>query len=207
MATLRQEEDFTEDDFQKHPVWRIARHCEDETAPNTEINERTFSPWKKPITKDIIWPNSKILVAGMIRFADGTMYPGYFQLVGTNWDDPLPPRRMKDGNSTKPLRWSAKRGGNQLSILSLIAPCFFVKGRAWDFHFRKMLQVRETHIRVFYLETAKRPNEVFPVQFETHYGISGSVDRGVIPGFYRFPLDQPHEVSVGEDVWSKYAKR
>ena len=204
---IKQEEDFTERDFGVHPVWRIAKHGEDEAAAAVEINERSFSPWTKPISKDIIWPHSKVLVAGRFRFADGSMYPGYFQLVGTNWDDPLPPRRMSDGSTAKPLQWSARRGGAELSILSLISPIVFVKGSPMHFGLHRMLQVRETHIRVFYSHVGKTPADTFPVHFETHHGIDATVSSGVIPGFYRFPLDRPHEISSGEDVLSKYSKR
>jgi hypothetical protein len=204
---IRQEEDLTERDFRADPVWRIARHVQDGTAPPPEIDERSFSPWTGPITKDIIWPHSKLLVSGSFRFADGAVYPGFFQLVGTNWDDPLPPRKTRDGNSPKPLQWSARRGGTELSILSLISPIVFVKGSPLDFDLHKMLQVRETHIRVFYMHTAKTPYETFPVHFETHHGIDATVNSGVIPGFYRFPLDKPFEISAGEDIWAKHAKR
>jgi len=204
--SIRQEEDLTERDFKTHPVWRIARHIEDGTAPTVEIDERSFSPWTEPITTDIVWPHSKLLVSGSFHFADGTVYPGLFQLVGTNWDNPLPPRKMRVGNFTKPLQWSARRGGTELSILSLISPIVFAKGSQLDFNFHKMLQVRETHIRVFYMQIAKKPGETFPVRFETHYGIDSTVNSGIIPGFYRFPLDKPYEMSTGEEVLSKYAK-
>jgi hypothetical protein len=203
---IRQEEDLTERDFKTHPVWRIVRGGEDGTVPTVEINERSFSPWTEPITKDIIWPHSKVLVTGSFRFADGSVYPGYFQLVGANWDDPLPPRKMRDGSTAKPLQWSARRGGTELSILSLISPIVFVNGSSLDFDFHKMLQVRETHIRVFYMQTAKTPGETFPVRFETRYGIDSTVNSGIVPGFYRFPLDKPYEMSTGEDIWSKFAK-
>ena len=203
---IRQEEDLTERDFKTHPVWRIARHVDHETAPNFEIDERSFAPWAEPITKDTIWPHSKVLVSGSFHFADGSVYPGFFQLVGTNWDDPLPPRKMKDGTFAKSLQWSARRGGAALSILSLVSPRVFVKGNQLDFDLHKMLQVRETHIRVFYMQIEKTPREAFPVRFETHFGTDRTVNSGVIPGFYRFPLDKPQEFSAGEDVWSKYAK-
>jgi hypothetical protein len=204
---IKQEEDLTERDFKTYPVWRIARHVENGIAPGVEIDERSFSPWTKPITNDIVWPHSKLLVSGSFHFADGTDYPGFFQLVGTNWDDPLPPRKMKDGSSAKALQWSARRGGSELSILSLISPIIFAKGNQLDFDFHKMLQVRETHIRVFYTQIAKSPTETFPVRFETHHGIDRTVNSGIIPGFYRFPLDKPYEVSTGEDIWAKSANR
>ncbi|HSY02632.1 MAG TPA: hypothetical protein VK819_10765 [Acidobacteriaceae bacterium] len=204
---IRQEEDLTERDFKTHPVWRIARHVEDGTAPTAEIDERSFSPWTKAITKDIVWPHSKLLVSGSFHFADGSVYPGFFQLVGTNWDDPLPPRKMRDGSFAKPLQWSARRGGAELSILSLISPIVFVKGDQLDFDLHRMLQVRETHVRVFYMQVTKTPGKTFPVRFETHHGIDGTVNSGIIPGFYRFPLDQPHEISTGEDIWLKFKKK
>ena len=204
---IKQEEDLTERDFKTHPVWRIAKQVEGETAPTIDIDERSFSPWSKPISTDIIWPHSKVLVSASFHFADGTVYPGFFQLVGTNWDDPLPPRKMRDGNFTKPLQWSSRRGGSELSVLSLISPIVFAKGNQLDFHFLKMLQVRETHIRVFYMQIAKMPSETFPVRFETHHGIDSTVNSGIIPGFYRFPLDKSYEMSTGEDIWAKFAKR
>jgi hypothetical protein len=202
---IRQEEYLTEHDFKAWPVWRDAKHAVHEGS-NVEIEERAFAPWTKPITTDIIWPHSKILVSGSFRFADGTDYPGFFQLVGINWDDPLPPRKMKDGSLAKPLQWSARHGGTELSILSLISPIVFVKGDQLHFNFHRMLQVRETHIRVFYAHIAKTPRETFPVRFETGYGNKGTVNSGIIPGFYRFPPDKPHELSTGEDVWLKYTK-
>ena len=204
---IKQEEDLTERDFKTHPVWRIARHVEGRTEPTAEIDERSFLPWMKPVTKDVIWPHSKLLVSGSFHFADGSVYPGFFQLVGTNWDDPLPPRKMRDGSFAKPLQWSARRGGAELSILSLIAPCVFVEGFTLDFHIRKMQQVQETHVRAFYIQVAKTPSQTFPLRFETHHGIDGTVNSGIIPGFYRFPLDQPHEISTGEDIWLKFKKK
>lgn len=204
---IRQEEDLTERDFKTHPVWRIARHVEGGTAPTAEIDERSFSPWTEPITKDIIWPHSKLLVSGSFHFADGTVYPGFFQLVGTDWDDPLPPRKMRDGSFAKPLQWSARRGGVELSVLSLISPIVFAGGSQLHFDYHKMLQVRETHIRVFYSQIAKTPVETFPVRFETRYGTDRTVKSGIIPGFYRFPLDKPYELSTGDDIWAKFANR
>jgi hypothetical protein len=206
MMKIKQEEDLTERDFKTHPVWRIARHIEGGIEPTVEIDERSFLPWMKPVTKDVIWPHSKLLVSGSFHFADGSVYPGFFQLVGTNWDDPLPPRKMRDGTITKPLQWSARRGGSELSVLSLISPIVLIKGDQLDFDFHRMLQVRETHVRVFYMQVAKTPGETFPVRFETQYGIDGTLNSGVIPGFYRFPLDKPYEISTGEDIWAKFAK-
>lgn len=203
---LRQIEDFTTEDFERFPTWRTASGERGADGGRNEINERTFAPWQRRITTDIVWPHSKVLVAGSFRFADGSMHPGYFQLVGTNWDDPLPPRKMIDGNTAKPLQWSARRGGGELSILSLIAPCVFVKERLLDFQLRKIQQVRETHILALYAQIAKKPSETFPVRFETHHGINAMVNSGTIPGFYRFPLDQPYEITTGEDVLSKRAK-
>jgi hypothetical protein len=204
---LKEIADLTEQDFEAHPVWRIARHTESGIDPGVEINERTFSPWKEQITQEIIWPHSQVLVAGRFHFADRDTHPGFFLLVGANWDDPLPPRRMRGGSFAKPLQWSARRGGGELSILSLLAPCVFVKGALLDFHIRRVRQVQETHVRVFYMQIAKTPSETFPVSFETNHGISSTVNSGTIPGFYRFPLDQPHEISTDEDIWSKFASR
>jgi hypothetical protein len=205
---LKEIDKLTEKDFEKSPIWRIARHVVDvDSKPDVEIDEFTFAPWTKPITKDIIWPHSKLLVSGSFRFADGSIYPGFFQLVGANWDDPLPPRKMRDGSYAKPLQWSARRGGGELAILSLLEPVIFVKGDQLHFHLHAVLPVRETHVRVFYMHSAKTPSEVFPVNFETQHGIAGTVDSGVIPGFYRFPLDKPYEVSTCEDIWLKFAER
>lgn len=205
-VVIRQEEDLTEHDFEAHPVWRIARHVGNGATSEFEIDERSFSPWAEPITEEILWPHSKVLVSGDFRFADGSLHAGFFQLVGKNWDDPLPPRKMKDGGLATPLRWSARRGGAALSVLSLISPRIFVKGDQLHFDLHRTLQVRETHVRVFYMHTKKEPGEVFPVQFQTNVGTDTAVQSGVIPGFYRFPLDKPHEVSTGEDIWSKYKK-
>jgi hypothetical protein len=198
---------FKARDFERHPVWRITSGDSYEKRSRYEITDTTYSPWTGPITKDMLWPRSKLLVAGTFRFADGSEHPGYFQLVGTNWDDPLPPRKMRDGTFGRPLQWSARRGGGELSILSLISPEVFHDGSSMDFHLHPVLPVRETHIRVFYSHFAKTPSETFPVHFETRHGTSETVNSGFIPGFYRFPLDKPHEVSLGEDVLEKRAKR
>jgi hypothetical protein len=198
---------FTARDFERYPIWRVSSGDSLETRSRFEITDTTYSPWTEPVTKDILWPRSKFLVSGRFQFADGSEYPGYFQLVGTNWDDPLPPRRMRDGTYAKPLQWSARRGGGELSVLSLLSPEIFVKGSALDFHFHPVLPFRETHVRVFYSHTGKTPAETFPVHFETQHGIDGAVNSGVIPGFYRFPLGKPYEVNTGEDIWLKFAKR
>jgi hypothetical protein len=204
---LKEIDEFTARDFEDHPVWRVSTGDSFLRRSRVEITDTTYSPWKGPITKETIWPRSKLLVAGVFRFADGSVYPGYFQLVGTNWDDPLPPRKLSDGSIGRAPQWSARRGGDELSILSLIAPEIFHDGSLMNFHLHPVLPVRETHIRVFYGLFSKTPSETFPVHFETKYGTNETVNSGVIPGFYRFPLDKPHEIVSGEDVLKRFAKR
>jgi len=130
------------------------------------------------------------------ELADGSKYPGYIRAVPDNWDTPLPPRKMRDGNYTKPLQWSARRGGSPLSILSLHCPVMFVDGRGLDFHLKREPR-RKAHVRNFYETVGKPPNAVFPVRFHADPVLASRIVEGRMDGFYTFPLDKPFEIDTG----------
>jgi hypothetical protein len=193
---MKRDSDLTHDDFVRHPVW-IGVHNFDSGEPWYELSdEQTFRPWTGALPFDE--RRGLVLVAATFELADGSCYPGYFRAVREDWDVPLPPRRMRDGNYTKSKQWSARRGGSPLSILSLHLPILFVGGRPLDFHIRLRESRRTTHIKDFYTTLGKTPQEVFPVRFHADPNLTSRIVEGRMEGFYAFPLDKPFEINMGE---------
>jgi len=193
---MKQEYDLKFDDFVRHSVW-IGVHNFDSGEPWYELSdEQTFRPWTGALPFDE--PRGFVLVTATFELADGSRYPGYFRAVREDWDVPLPPRRMSDGNYTKPLQWSARRSGSPLSILSLHCPIIFAVGRSLDFHLRLKEPRRKTHIKDFYATLGKQPSEVFPVRFHADPRLANRIVDGRMEGFYAFPLDKPFEINTGE---------
>jgi len=185
---MKQDYDLTFDDFVRHPVW-IGVHNFDSGEPWYELSdEQTFRPWTRALPFDE--PRGFVLVTATFELADGSHYPGYFRAVREDWDVPLPPRRMRDGNYAKPLQWSARRCGSPLSILSLHCPIMFVGGRALDFHLRRKEPRRTMHIKDFYDTLGKSPRQVFPVRFHADPSLANRIVEGRMEGFYSLPARQ-----------------
>ena len=198
---MKQEYDLCASDFVRHPVW-IGVHNYDSGEPWYELSdEQTFRPWTDPLP----FPNIRGIaqVAATFELADGSVYSGYFSPQREDWDAPLPPRRMRDGNYTKPLQWSARRCGSPLSILSLHRPVMFVEGRGLDFHLRLREPRRTAHIKDFYAALGKLPRAVFPVRFYADPSLASGIVEGRMDGFYAFPLDKPFEINTGEAELNK----
>jgi hypothetical protein len=195
---MKQAEDLTLADFERYPLWVGVRdHDVDEPWFET-ANERTYRPWTgmTPLTRKS--PFSPTLVAAKFELADGSVCPGCFHPVGEDWDVPLPPRRMRDGNYTKPLQWSARRGQTALSVLALHCPAIFVEGRTFGFHLLRQPERRRECVQSFYKTLGKRPSEVFPVHFKASSGLTDGICAGRLDGFFSFPLDKPFEIDTGE---------
>jgi len=191
---LKQIYDLRPEDFVRQPVL-VGVHNFDYGQPWYELSdEQTFRPWTGPLP--FAEERGFVLVAATFELADGSGYPGYFWAVRENWDEPLPPRKMRDGNYTKPLQWSARRGGSPLSILSLHCPVIFVGGRSLDFHLKREPR-RKAHIQDFYATIGKPPGAVFPVRFFADPKLASRIIEGRMDGFYTFPLDKPFEINTG----------
>lgn len=198
MPELRQIWDLRLPDFERHPLW-IGVHNFDIDEPwYDKADDQTYRPWTGPL------PFSErrgiVLVRAEFELNDGSIFPGCFHPVRDNWDEPLPPRRMRDGNYTKPLQWSARRGGSPLSVLSLHLPAIFINGQAFGFHLLRRPEMRKEHIQSFYAALRKSPSDVFPVRFEATPGLFTGVTSGRMEGFYTFPLDKPFEIDTGESL-------
>ncbi len=193
---LKQQYDLTLSDFDRYPLW-IGVHNFDSGQPWWEnADEQTYRPWTGPLPFQE--ERGMVLAKAVFEFADGATFQGYFRPVREDWDEPPPPRKMRDGNFSKPLQWSARRGGTPLSVLSLHMPVIFVDGAALDFHLKRRPEMRKEHVRRFYAATQKTPSAVFPVRFHTEPDLFTGIVAGQIDGFYTFPLDKPFEIDTGE---------
>src|SRR6185369_7948419 len=124
LPELKQECDFTSRDFERFPVW-IGVHNYDIDEPwYDECDEETYRPWtgQLPFTEK----RGIALVAATIEFADGSIYPGYYQSTRENWDTPPSPSKTLEGAPITNPSWSARLGGTQLSVLALLNPTVFV---------------------------------------------------------------------------------
>jgi hypothetical protein len=142
-------------------------------------------------------PFSPVLAAARFQLSNGKSYRGYFNPVRDDWDDPLRPRKMRDGSLGISLRWSKRRGGTPHSILALHSPVMFIDDTSYDFHLKGDLQARAQHIIGFYRAIGHSPEEVFPIRFAADQGLFKGIDSGTIIGFYSFPLDKPYEIDLG----------
>jgi hypothetical protein len=204
---LKQECDLTQADFEREPVWvGVHNHDPKDDPVNApwykDADEQTYRPWKGalPFNETRGWAR----VAATIVLADGTAYPGSVRTVGDDWDQVIPGRRLRDGSFTKPLQWSARRGGSPLSVLLLQNPVLFVGTEVLDFRMGKDFVGdparsfrRQERILRFYRVLAKLPHQVFPVRFSANAGLATGVVDGRLDGFVSSELDKPLEMSTG----------
>jgi hypothetical protein len=122
-------------DFERHPAW-VGVHNYDYGQPWYEgTDEDTYRPWIE--APRFTGKRGTLLLAARIELADGSIYPGYIGRVDESWDDPIPGRKMKDGNFTPVKQWSKHFGDTPLSILLLQQPHLFVDGKMLDFRLGK----------------------------------------------------------------------
>jgi hypothetical protein len=191
---MKQEHELCASDFVRHPVW-IGVHNYDYGEPWYEqTDEQTFRPWlgQLPFAE----ARGIALVAATFELADGSVYSGYFSPQSEDWDAPLPPRRMRDGNYTKSLQWSARRGGSPLSILALHRPAIFIDGQVFGFHLLREPR-RKAAVQAFYAAIKKSPAAVFPVRFYADPSLAVGITSGRMDGFFSFPLDKPFVIDTG----------
>lgn len=191
-------ENLSQRDFERAKVWVYVRYHDQDEPWFEEADERTVRPWTGPLPFVCSSQFGFGFVSASFELADGTTYPGYFAPVREDWDTPLPPRKMKDGNFTKPHQWSARRGGTPLSVLALHKPIIFLQSQPFDFRLRRDVERRKLDIQNFYSAVGKPPHAVFPVRFEADAGLANGVIAGLMHGFFSFPLDKPYEIETGE---------
>jgi hypothetical protein len=195
---LKDESSLTSSDFSASPVWVRAQDHDRDEPWYGETTEQTYRPWEGPLPLEANSPFPFVLLAAAFHFSSGEAYPGYFKPVTEAWDEPLTPRKLKDGSLAKPLQWSARHGGTPLSILALHSPVVFVADKAYDFHLRRDLELRRKRVLDFYGAIGKRPEEVFPVEFSAVPALFNGIVSGRLDGFYTFPLNRPFEIDNGE---------
>jgi len=196
-AVMKERSLLTAKDFEDHPIW--IRVCDyDRGQPwHSESSELIYRPWDRDLPFEPKSPFSFVLVNARFQLFNGKSYRGYFNPVREDWDDPLPPRRMKDGSLSASQRWSKRRGGTPHSILALHSPVMFVGDVSYDFHLRRDIGARAQHITDFYRAVGEKPEDVFPIRFAAGQGLFKGIDSGTIMGFYSFPLDKPYEIDSG----------
>jgi hypothetical protein len=195
---LKQSYDLTKEDFERFPVW-IGVHNNDIDEPwYDKSDEQTYRPWTGPLRFEKRSQFPALNVAAKFELADTSPFPGYFKPASRKWDDPIPGRKLADGSHTEPKRWSDRRGGSPLSVLSLLSPVIFIAERAFDFHLRRRPEDRKRSVQEFYAAIGKLPSEVFPVRFSADQEYIDGILEGRLDGFYSFPLDRPYEIDTGE---------
>jgi hypothetical protein len=190
-------------DFQNHPVW-VCVHGRDQDEPWYEqTNDQTYRPWTGALPYIPRSPFDAVLVAATFELTDGRIYRGSFNPVAENWDEPLPPRKLRDGSFTKPLQWSARRGGSPLSILALHRPAIFIDGKLYGFNWLRDDEQRREHIQSFYAAIGKPPAAVFPIRFHCDRNLFQGITAGQLDGFFAFPLDKPPVIDTGESFLNR----
>jgi hypothetical protein len=199
---LKNQSSLLRADFDRHPVWVRVHDYDREQPWYGDSTDQTYRPWEGPLPLQPRSPFHLVLVAASFRLSNGDSYPGYFNPATTEWDVPLPPRKIKDGSYTASKQWSARRGGSPLSILAIHRPVIFIGEGAYDFQLRHDLDRRKRHILDVYAAIGRRPKEVFPVTFSADPALFSGIVSGHIDGFYSFPLDRPFEIDRGENYLS-----
>lgn len=198
LPLLKDRHSLTRADFDRHPVWVRVQDTDQEQPWHADSTEQTYQPWDGPLPLEPRSPFPFVLLAASFYLLNGSLYPGYFQPVTKDWDQPLPPRKMKDGTYTRPQCWSGRHGGSALSVLALHSPVVFIGEKAFDFHLRRDPDRLRNCIRDFYGAIGSRPAEVFPIEFSAAPGLFNGIVSGRLDGFYSFPLNRPFEINRGE---------
>ena len=192
---FKQIHELTAADFEQYPAW-IGVHNYDYGQPWYEgTDDQTYRPWLGP--ERFTGSRGMLLLAARIELTDGSVYPGFFTRVAENWDEPLPPRRMRDGNYTPAKQWSKRYGDTPLSILALQHPQIFIDGKMIGFALGKPEKRRE-RVRAFYAAIRKTPSEVFPVRFSADPALADGIVEGRMDGFFSFQLRGSFEITTGE---------
>jgi len=197
---MKQAEDLTAVDFERYPLWVGVRQHDIDEPWFEAADEATYRPWTGTTPHVGRSPFSSMLIAADFELADGSVYPGYFNPVGEDWDVPVGPRKMRDGSYAKPLQWSARRGQTALSVLALHRPAIFAGHKTFGLQLLRRPEARKEGVRNFYATLGKRPSEVFPLHFQARPGLTVGVCAGQMDGFYSFPLDKPFEIDTGESL-------
>ena len=190
-------------DFQHYPVWVRVIDLDRDQTWFSHATERTYRPWDGSLPLEPRSPFSFALLNASFRLSNGRCFPGYINPVREDWDESVPPRRMKDGALTQSLRWSSRRGGSPLSILALHSPVMFIAEKGHDFHLRRDLGARARHIVDFYKAVGEQPDDVFPIHFSSSPEHFRGIVSGQLDGFYSFPLDKPYEIDTGHRYLSE----
>jgi hypothetical protein len=194
-SDFKQIHELTPADFERHPAW-IGVHNYDHGQPWYEgTDDQTYRPWIE--RQRFTGSRGFLLLAARIELADGTVYPGFFRRVADSWDEPLPPRRMRDGNYTPAKQWSKLYGDTPLSILALQHPQIFIDGKMVGFALGKS-EKRRDRVRAFYGAIGKTPAEVFPVRFSADPALADGIVEGRMDGFFSFQLRGSFEITAGE---------
>lgn len=193
---LKEQSLLTPEDFATHPIWVRAKDFDQ--GQIKQLDETVYRPWDGPLPFEGRSPFSFVLVDAVFRLSCGQSYRGYFTPVREDWDNPLPPRKVKSGQMSEPLRWSSRRGGSPLSILALHTPIIFIHDTPYDFRLRRDLHERKRCIVQFFQEVGAKPHEVFPIEFSSSPAYFRGIVSGRLDGFYAFPLDSPYEIEQGQ---------
>lgn len=199
---LKEDALITREDLERHPVWVRARDYDQDEPWYESCDEQTFRPWiaELPAKSDSQFPFFRL--AAVIRFANGDQFPGKLNSVSPQWDNPLPPRKMRDGNYAPSKQWSARRGGSPLSILALQSPVIFIAGKSFDFHLRRNPENRAAQVKGFFEAVGLAPAQVFPIEFASSPAYFDGIVSGRLEGFFSFPLDKPYEIDRGDGFLS-----
>ena len=72
---LKQFDDLTGEDFERHPVWISCRSVDYGEPWYEETDEETFRPWNGNLPAD--GSKGLLLVRAILELSDGTWYPGF----------------------------------------------------------------------------------------------------------------------------------
>ncbi|HEY5328457.1 MAG TPA: hypothetical protein VIJ79_01120 [Acidobacteriaceae bacterium] len=196
-ADFKQKYELTPGDFERHPAW-VGVHNYDYGQPWHEgTDEDTYRPWND--APRFTGRSGFLLLAATIELADGSMFPGCIGRVADSWDEPLPPRKMRDGNYTPAKQWSKLYGDTPLSILLMQHPQIFIDGQMFQFRLVSRGLTKPEQVRRFYAAVNKKPGEVFPVGFSAEPALADGIVSGRLDGFYSGGLRKPFEVTTGEE--------
>lgn len=164
------------EDFSRHSVW-VRIPLADDTKP--WHSQHAFIPWAGPLPADPEGRDVRILAT--FTLPDGSRFNGHVRPAPENWADIVPPPTMIGAMALQGVSPKVQWGDTPLALIEQHQPFIFVRKKTFRFWcgIKDPFEIRDS----FYRAVKKRPDDIFPIRYESVPGLSSWLVSGELNGF------------------------